>query len=96
MLTPFDNVDFCACVTTNLYFKFFVATILGLTLTFATELSVLRKPFVLFSILVLFLLMSFTHMDELGTIVLLFVLFTLSFNMYYADKAKKNELSSRA
>jgi cell division protein FtsW (lipid II flippase) len=80
-MSPFDNVEFCSCITGNMYFKVFVAVVLGLVLTFAHDLPLLQKRGTFAVVFVVFLLLLFMHLEEeLGSILLLFVLLMVMYN----------------
>lgn len=75
------ELDFCDCITTHIYFKVFFVGIIGLVLTFAHEIAVLRSKAALWTILFVLLMMVYTHTEECGALVLLVVLFILSYNL---------------
>lgn len=75
------TLDFCACITSNLYFKIFVVTILGLILTFVDEIDIFKSQYVLYITLTILVLMSFTNIHEFGAILLLVMLAALNYNM---------------
>lgn len=73
--------EFCACLTTNPYYKVFVVTVLGLAITFIEDLDALHTQWVGMSVLLVFLIMCFsTQQEEFGTILLLLVLCVLIYN----------------
>lgn len=73
--------DFCACITSNVYFKVFFVLIVGLILTFAHQVEVLQSKLALVVVLGVLILMTLTQSDECGAIVLLGVLFVLTYNL---------------
>lgn len=79
------DFDFISCITTNLYFKLFVITILGLTLTFINDVTILHNKYSLLMILLAVLVVLFTQEHEFGTVVLLIALFVLALNMTYVN-----------
>lgn len=85
------ELDFCACITSNLYFKVFFVFIIGLILTFAHQVEILQSKIALVSVLVVLVVMTLTQSDECGAIVLLGVLFVLTYNLNVSYKKIKNE-----
>lgn len=79
--TPLYNIGFISCVTSNVYFKTLVVIVLGLTITFIDEIEVLHNKTVVIALLFLTLLLSTTHLDELGAIILVVILMILIFNI---------------
>lgn len=82
------NIDYIHCMSNNYYFKFFVVIILGLVITFIEDIKILHSKLSLSILLIVILIMSFTYLDELGSILFLIIIFVLSFNLY-----KKSKLS---
>lgn len=75
------ELDFCACITSNLYFKVFFVFIVGLVLTFAHQIEVLQTKLALVMVLIVLVLMTMTNSDECGAIVLLAILFIITYNL---------------
>lgn len=80
------DFDFVSCIATNIYFKLFAFTILGLTLTFIDEITALHNKYFVIIILFIILAMIFSQEHDFGTIVLLIALLALTFNMYQMRK----------
>lgn len=85
------TLDFCACITTNMYFKIFVVTVLGLMITFVDEIDVLKEKHVLYAIVGLLILMTFTNLQEYGAILLLVMLVALSYNITLNSDLNENQ-----
>jgi hypothetical protein len=81
--------EFCACITTNMHFKFFFVLIFGIVLTFIENIDILKNQYALSAILLLLIMMSYTHLEELGSVILLMILFVLLFNIIAAEQSKK-------
>lgn len=75
------ELDFCACITSNLYFKAFFVFIVGLMLTFAHQVDVLQSKLALIAVLCVLVIMTLTHSDECGAIILLAILFIITYNL---------------
>jgi intracellular septation protein A len=73
--------DFCSCITSHIYFKILFVLVFGILITFAHEVEFLRNKISLYIILVILLMMSFTHTDEPGSIIFLLILFILAYNI---------------
>jgi hypothetical protein len=85
------ELDFCSCITSNLYFKVFFVFIVGLILTFAHQVEILQSKLALVVVLLVFVLMTMTHTDECGAIVLLGILFVLTYNLNTNYKKIKDD-----
>jgi hypothetical protein len=83
--------DFCACITTNIQFKFFFVLIFGIILTFIDNIDVLRNKYALSAVLFLLIIMSFTHLEEIGSVILVMILFVLLYNIVYTTKQNAKE-----
>ncbi len=83
------ELDFCDCITTHIYFKVFFVGIIGLVLTFAHEIVVLRSKAALWTVLLVLLMMVYTHKDECGALILLVLLFVLSYNLNIKEHSNK-------
>lgn len=86
-------LEFYSCITTNLYFKVFVAIIFGLALTFVQEIDALHSKQATILILMILLLMTFTHLDEFGAVLLLTALFAIILNIQ-ATKASQQQTTT--
>lgn len=82
-------LEFCSCITTNLYFKIFVAGIFGIALTFVDDIDVLHSKTAILSILMVLILMTYTHLEEFGTVLLLLSLFVILQNIHATQDAQK-------
>jgi integral membrane sensor domain MASE1 len=82
-------IDFCECITTNIYFKLFVVSILGTILTFVDDIDVFYNKLISICAMFLLILMSFTHLEEFGTILLLTLLTILNVNLVLKNKKDK-------
>lgn len=81
-------VEFCSCITANLYFKIFAAMTVGLVLTFIDEIELLHSKQAVTGVLVIALLMSYSHLDEFGAVLLLIALFIIMYNIQLTNKTK--------
>ena len=84
--TPLYNLDYVSCITSNYYFKFLVVVVFGLVITFVDQIDVLHDKKAFLGLLVIALLFSWTHLDELGAMILLIVLLMLVYNIQYTKK----------
>ena len=75
------NINYIHCISSNHYFKFFVVIILGLVITFIEDIKILHSKPSLIILLILIITMSFTYLDELGSILFLIIIFVLSFSL---------------
>lgn len=74
-----------------MYFKIFVVTVLGLMITFVDEIDVLKEKHVLYAIVGLLILMTFTNLQEYGAILLLVMLVALSYNITLNSDLNENQ-----
>lgn len=79
--TSLYNFNYFACITSNIYFKFLVVLVLGLVITFIDKIDVLHDKRTFLGLLLIVLLFSWTHLEELGATILLLVLLMLVFNI---------------
>lgn len=84
-----DDV-FCSCITKNWYFKLFAMTVLSLALTFVDDIDILHKKSTVYAILLVLILMTFYYLEELGTVILLLILFVITYNIMVM-RSKNNE-----
>lgn len=84
-----DDV-FCSCITKNWYFKLFAMTVLSLALTFVDDIDILHKRSTVYAILLVLILMTFYYLEELGTVILLLILFVITYNIMVM-RSKNNE-----
>lgn len=84
--TPLYNFNYIACITSNVYFKSLVVLVFGLVITFVDKIEVLHDKRVFVGLLLLALLFSWTHLNELGTMILLIVLLMLVYNIQLNQK----------
>ena len=91
MVMDATELDFCSCITNNLYFKVFFVIVFGLVLTFVHEIDFLHNKIALAVILFVMLMMLFTHADEFGVILFLIALFVLTYNISINYKKKKDD-----
>ena len=84
------ELNFCACITSHLYFKILFVFVVGLILTFAHEIDILKSKLALFSVLFVMFMMIVTHSDECGAIVLLALLFVIIYNLNINHKHLKD------
>jgi hypothetical protein len=88
--TPLYNIGFLSCITSNVYFKILFVIVLGLTITFVDEIEVLHNKGVVIALLCIALLLSSTHLDELGAVILVIILMILVFNI---ERNKQREMT---
>jgi hypothetical protein len=88
--TPLYNLDYFSCITTNAYFKALVVVVFGLVITFVDEIDVMHSKLAFVGLLFLALLFSWTHLEELGAVILMLVLLVLVFNIQYNKKELEN------
>lgn len=84
--TSLYNFNYLACITSNVYFKFLVVLVFGLVITFVDKIVVLHDKKVFIGLLIILLLFSWTHLEELGAIILLIVLLMLLYNIQLNKK----------
>lgn len=86
------ELDFYSCITSHIYFKLFFVLIFGIIITFVDEIEFLKHKMSLYLILFVFLMTILTHMDNYGygVIMLLMILFILSYNIQLNNKVVKN------
>lgn len=85
------ELDFFACITSHIYFKLFFVLIFGIIITFADEIEILKHKVSLYVILGVLLMTLLTHMDSYGygVIMLLMILFIITYNIQLNKKNKK-------
>lgn len=84
------EVDFYSCITSHIYFKLFFVLIFGIIISFADEIEILKHKLSLYVILIVLLMTIITHMDNYGygVIMLLMILFVLTYNIQMNEKRK--------
>ena len=75
------NLNYFACIISNVCFKFLVVLVFGLVITFIDKVEVLHDKRAFIGLLVIVLLFSWTHLEELGAVILLIVLLMLVYNI---------------
>lgn len=82
--------DFYSCITSHIYFKLFFVLVFGIILTFADDIDILKHKVSLYVILVIFLMTVLTHMDNYGhgAIILVMMLFIITYNIQMNEKRK--------
>ena len=83
---PLYNFNYFSCITSNVYFKFLVVVVLGLVITFVDKIDMLHDKMAFVVLLAITLLFSWTHLEELGAVILLIVLSVLVYNIQINKK----------
>jgi hypothetical protein len=66
----------------NFYFKFAIAAVMALLITFANDIKVLRDRFILIMIFIALMLMTFFSLkQDVGIVLLLVALYVLCYNL---------------
>jgi hypothetical protein len=66
----------------NFYFKFAIAAVMALLITFANDIKVLRDRFILIMIFIALMLMTvFSLKQDVGIVLLLIALYVLCYNL---------------
>jgi chromate transport protein ChrA len=89
--TPLYNLNYVSCITSNIYFKVLAVMVFGLMITFVDEIEVLQDKRTLLLLLFVVLLFSWTHIEELGAVILLIILLVLVYNVQH-NKKKQTKL----
>lgn len=86
--------DFCSCITSHIYFKLFFVLVFGILISFADEIEVLKHKASLYVILIVLLMTILTHMDNYGNgvIMLLMILFIITYNIQMKEKLFKDKM----
>jgi hypothetical protein len=84
------ELDFYHCITSHIYFKLFFVLVFGIIITFADDIDILKHKASLYVILVVLLMTVLTHMDNYGygVIMLLMILFIITYNIQMIEKRK--------
>lgn len=84
------ELDFYSCITSNIYFKIFFVLVFGIIITFAHDIDILKHKASLYVILVVLLMTVLTQMDNYGygVIMLLMILFIITYNIQFNEKRK--------
>ncbi len=91
--TPLYNTNYVGCISSNVYFKVLAVIILGLVITFVDEIDVLQDKRALVVLLLVVLLFSWTHIEELGAVILLVMLLVLVYNVQH-NKRKDTRVNA--
>jgi len=86
--TPLYNLGYFSCITSNIYFKFLVVVVFGLVITFVDEIDVLHDKRAFMVLLAVALLFSWTHLEELGAMILMIMLLMLVYNIQCMKKKR--------
>lgn len=86
--TPLYNANYTSCITSNIYFKVLAVVVFGLIITFVDEIDILQDKRAFWILLFVTLLFSWTHLEELGALLLLIILLVLVYNVQY-NKSKQ-------
>lgn len=88
------ELDFYSCITSHVYFKIFFVLVFGIILTFADDIEILKHKVSLYVILLILLMIVLTSMDDYGygVIMILMILFILSYNIQLHNKKSNKEI----
>jgi len=85
------ELDFYQCITSHIYFKMFFVLVFGIIITFADDIEILKQKTSLYVILIVLLMIVLTQMDNYGygVIMLLMILFIITYNIQLTNKDYK-------